>query len=392
MMQETSGQLKAEQNSAAAPNSVTYAAAKTRILFVSDTWQGSTGRSLREALACDERVLLNDIGRDHYLPNYQLLPLRIANRLLAGLQRRELAFALIRAVSDFKPHAVVLYKGTGVLRRTVEQIRRSGAVVVNVFPDYSPHAYGKHLQRSMGSYDLVISTKPFHPHLWRSVYGYSNPCVCVPHGYDPAVHLWHDPAPADQYDVVLCASYRPEYGRLMRAFARELSDESISVAVAGSGWGARKQDLPPHWRVSGPFMGSAYGDFVRSGRIVIAPVNREVIVRGVRQPGDEDTTRTYELASARCFFLHQRTGFVSTVYDDQKEVPLWSDAKELAALVRRWLPDAAGRLAMATRAHQRAVPAYSIQSRANEVLQQLEQLLGRRQHRAGDDRRDGKPS
>lgn len=347
----------------------------TRILFVGDSWQGSSARSLREALAQLPEVVINDVGPDHFLPNYQHLPLRVANRLLRTLQLRELESAILRAMSGFRPDAIVVYKGVGIGAGLVEEIRRSGIPVINVLPDYSPHAYGRRLQETMGCYDLVISTKLFHPLLWQSVYGYSNPCVCVPHGYDPAVHYWTHPSASHAYDVALCCNWRPEYHRLMRTFADALGDDQVSVAIAGPGWAVHRSQLPGYWHYVGPKMGRTYGEFLRSARIAIAPVNREVVIRGVKQPGDEDTTRTYELAAAHCFFLHQRTDYVATVYDEQNEVPLWSDATELASLVRRWLPDDAGRRSMAARAHARAVPAYSIPQRAASVLQHIEQLI-----------------
>jgi spore maturation protein CgeB len=95
----------------------------------------------------------------------------------------------------------------------------------------------------------------------------------------------------------------------------------------------------------------------------------------MRQPGDEDTTRTYELAAAHCFFLHQRTDFLPTIYDENNEVPLWNDATDLAYLVRRWLPDDEGRHLMAARAHHRAVPAYSIPERASSVLLEIKKVI-----------------
>lgn len=347
----------------------------TRILFIGETWQGSSARSLREALALQPKVVISDIGEDHFLPSYRHLPLRIANRLLRPLQRRELQSAVLRAMSGFDLDAIVVYKGAGIGSGLIEEIRRSGIPAINVFPDYSPHAYGRWLQDAMGCYDLVISTKPFHPQLWQSVYGYRNPCVCVPHGYDPGVHYWADSSPSQAYDVALCATWRPEYHRLMRSFADALGDDPVSVAVAGPGWPAHRDQLPRHWQYVGPRVGRAYGEFLRSARIAIAPVNREVVIRGVKQHGDEDTTRTYELAAAHCFFLHQRTDYVATVYDEHNEVPLWSDATELAGLVRRWLPNEAGRRLMAARAHARAVPAYAIPQRAASVLQHIEQLI-----------------
>lgn len=346
-----------------------------RILFIGETWQGSSARSLREALALLSEVVINDVGEDHFLPNYRYLPLRIANRLLRPFQLRELESAVLRAMSGFRPDVVVVYKGAGVGAGLVEEMRSSGVPVVNVFPDYSPHTYGRRLQEAISYYDMVISTKPFHPRLWQSVYGYRNPCVCVPHGYDPGVHYWADPAPSQTYDVALCCTWRPEYHRLMRTFADALGDDSVAVAIAGSGWIAHRDKLPRHWHYVGPRVGRAYGEFLRSARIAIAPVNREVVIRGTRQPGDEDTTRTYELAAAHCFFLHQRTDYVATAYDEHSEVPLWSDATELASLVRRWLPDEAGRREMAAKAHARAVPAYSIPQRAVSVLQHIEQLI-----------------
>ena len=346
-----------------------------RILFIGETWQGSSARSMREALALLPEVMLSDVGPDHFLPNYRNLPLRIANRLLHVLQLRELERAVLKTMTGFRPEAIVVYKGRGISAGLLEEMRRSGIPTINVFPDYSPHTYGRQVQDAMGCYDLVISTKPFHPARWKSVYGYSNPCVFVPHGYDPAVHYWPVPSTSQAYDVALCGTWRPEYQRLMRSFAEALGDDRVSIAIAGPGWESHRDQLPRHWQYLGPRTGRAYGEFLRSARIAIAPVNRDVVIRGMKQPGDEDTTRTYELAAAHCFFLHQRTDYVPAVYDEQEEVPLWRDATELANLVRRWLPDESGRQKMAARAHARAVPAYSIPQRAANVLQHIEQLI-----------------
>jgi spore maturation protein CgeB len=350
----------------------------TRLLYVGDTWQGSSARSLREALVPLPDVVINDVGSDQFVPNYHQLPMRIASRILRPFQRRELERAIFSAIQGTSPEAVVVYKGVGVDSGTLTRIQKTGLPVVNVYPDYSPHSYGPGLQKAIGLYDLVISTKPFHPKLWQSVYGYRNACVCVPHGYDPGVHYWADPAPAQTFDVVLCATWRPEYHRLMRGFAEAMGNQALTVAIGGAGWAPHRDELPAHWQLVGPRIGKAYGELIRSARIAIAPVNREVVVRGVKQPGDEDTTRTYELASAFCFQLHQRTDFVAAIFDEKTEVPLWSDPAELAALVRRWLPDEAGRRAMAAKAHARAVPAYSIPQRAASVLEHVRQLIGTR--------------
>ena len=123
-------------------------------------------------------------------------------------------------------------------------------------------------------------------------------------------------------------------------------------------------------------MGRAYGQFLRRGKIAVAPLNTEVLINGVSQPGDQDTTRTYELAAANCFFLHKRTPFARGTYDECKEVPMWDSATELAEQVRHYLPLEHERLlelahggeVQAPAAHARAVPAYSIPSRARQIV------------------------
>lgn len=349
-----------------------------RLLYVGESWQGSNARSVREALSGLPGVVIQEVDEDHFLPRHNGVPLRLANRLLRPLQRQDLASVFRKTFTVFQPDAVVVYKGAGIGAGLVEEVRAARVPAINIFPDYSPHAYGASLEAAIGRYDLVISTKPFHPPLWRSVYEYENDCVCVPHGYDPMVHLWDQPAPGDQYDVAMCANWRPEYHQLVMDFARELAPDRVSVAIGGRGWSERRRDFPAQWRFVGDQSGWSYGGFLRSAKIVIAPVNREVLVNGVRQPGDEDTARTYELGAAHCFFLHQRTDYVQTIYDELSEVPMWRDASELVAHVRRWLPDQDARLAMAARAHARSVPEYAVSSRAKRALEYIESLVQKR--------------
>jgi hypothetical protein len=337
-----------------------------RILFVGDTWQGSTARSLREALAALPDVVMENIAEDDYFNGGTALTTRLRNRLLRPVQRRRLHRAIMAASQG--ADVLMVYKGHGVPASTIRAVKQSGVFTVNVFPDYSPHAYGAQLKEAMGEYDLVVSTKPFHPDGWKSIYAYDNRCVFVPHGYDPAVHLWTTPSVEHEFDVLLAATWRKQYQDVMQGLAVEMAGHPLRVAIVGSGWTERRHELPAEWQVAPAVTGRAYGEWLRRGRIVVAPVHREVIIDGVRQPGDEDTIRTYELAAMSCFFVHRRTPYVQTLYDEHTEVPMWDDAKELAALVRRYLPLEDERKAMAQRAHARAVPVHSFPNRARQVL------------------------
>jgi hypothetical protein len=352
------------------------------VLFVGETWKGSSARSLRECLERLANVTVLEIGEDHYVPKYRSLPLRLANRAVHRLQQRELSVEITNVLATQRPNALVIYKGGQVPKHVVLRAKASGVLTVNVYPDYSPHNQGGELRETIGEYDLVISTKPFHPPKWHSVYGYDNSCVCVPHGYDPAVHYWPDPPGESTADVVLVAAWRPEYHRLMVEFAEQSRGDNLTVSVAGLGWEAHNAAFPKEWQFSPAVFGRAYGQFLRQGRIVLAPVTREVVVHGKVQPGDEDTTRSYELAAAQCFFLHRRTSYAQTLYDERAEVPMWDDARELAALVRHYLPLATRRREMAAAAHARAVPAYSIPKRAISVMDHIRTALTNREARA----------
>lgn len=353
-----------------------------RILYVGETWRGSSARSMREALEAQPGVVLDDVGEDHYLPKHRTKFLRGFNRLLRTWQVRDLEYEIFAKLHAVRPDILMVYKGNGVGADLVRRAKAEGIATVNVFPDYSPHAYGPVLRDAIGEYDLVVSTKPFHPAGWRPTYGYTNRCVCVPHGYDPAVHYWDRPAERQDLDVVLAASWRTQYHELVLALARRFSNSPVKVGLAGAGWKERAGELPAEWEIAGPLHGRAYGEWLRRGKIAIAPVHREVVIKGVRQPGDEDTTRTYELAAAHCFFLHRRTEYVRTVYDERTEVPMWDSPEELARLIDHYLPRESERRAMARAAHARAVPAYSIPGRAAQVLTHVSALFGRKGEQA----------
>ena len=134
--------------------------------------------------------------------------------------------------------------------------------------------------------------------------------------------------------------------------------------------------LPSHWNFPGMVTGSSYVSLLRKGKICIAPLTRDMVVDGNRQLGDVDTTRSYELASMGCFFLHRRTPYLQSIYDERSEVPMWEDAEELASLIKYYLPKNDERIAIAARAQLRAVPAYSIDNRASEILEYLRMNMG----------------
>lgn len=339
-----------------------------RVLFVGESWLGSCARSLKEALAKLSEICLDEVNEDLFMPRHPARLMRAINRLLWPTYRNELYRQILYRVEVFKPDIVMVYKGFSISSEFVRRLQAIGCKVVNVYPDCSPHAHGVVHKESVGAYDLVISTKPFHPALWHSDYGYRNRCVFVPQAYDPAFHLVPVPPGQARFDLTLAATWRPEYGALMKAVGHLLAGKGISVGIGGNGWLAHREDFPPDWVFVGGLQGRSYINWLRQGKICLAPLTREVIINGKRQPGDEDTTRTYELAAAHCFFIHRRTDFVQQLYNEKTEVPMYDKAEDLVEKILYFLQHSDERAQMAATAHSRAVPAYSIDSRAKEIV------------------------
>lgn len=340
-----------------------------RLLFVGESWLGSCARSLKEALTRQAEVCLDEVNEDLYLPRAHSRWMRAADRILTRARKRQLYSQILSRVEMLAPDVVMTYKGHPIDAAFVRTLRATGCTVVNVYPDCSPHAHGRRHQEAVGAYDLVVSTKPFHPKVWHSIYGYSNPCVFVGQGYDPALHFVPSPITEPSIDVSLVATWRLEYGQIMKALASLLQGRGVSVGIGGSGWQAHRSDYPQDWLFPGELHGRAYVGWLRRGRVCLGLITREAVSAGVRQPGDEDSTRTYELAAAQCFFIHRRTEFVQSLYDETTEVPLFDTPQELAEKILHYLPLAETRHAIAAAAHRRAVPAYSLDTRASEIVE-----------------------
>ena len=337
-----------------------------KILFAGQSWLGSCARSLREALARRDDLELEEINEDGWFPNPRSYGLRVVNRLTRNSYVREFERDVLNKAVEYRPDVFMTYKGSLIRAELIARLKSAGIYCVNVYPDCSPHAHGSVHKRAVGEYDLVISTKAYHPPLWKSVYGYANDCLFVPQGYDPLLHLVDEPVSRSDFDVVMVATYRQEYGDLASGLAYQLGD-GIKVAIGGNGWEKIRSGLPRHWEFVGGVGGRSYVSLLRRGKVCIAPLTRNMVVGGQTQPGDVDTTRSYELAAAHCFFLHLRTDFAESLYGPD-EVPMFGDAAELAGLVRHYLAHPADRERMAAAAHRRAVPAYSLDARAGELI------------------------
>lgn len=341
-----------------------------KILMVGENWMGSSARALREALQRHPEVVLEDYSSDFLCPRPFKRLNRILVRLVSGSLQREFRELLRQQIDYFEPDVLLIFKAAEVDKGLVEWARTRGVFTVNVFPDLSPFAHGKSLVEALGSYDLVASTKLGHPQLWNNVFGFTNECIYIGHGFDINIHYVEAPYDADaEVDVCMAATWRAEYGQLLIDVINALPRRQVRVLAAGPGWQAHEADFSGRLEVMPPVVGRNYVKFVRSAKICIAPMTMEPAkLHSVWVPQEQETSRSFQLAAANCFFVHRRTERIAQLYDEVEEVPLWSNAAELVNLIQHYLPLREERLRMARNAHSKAVPAYSIDARANELL------------------------
>lgn len=351
-----------------------------KLLYAGHFGSGLSGRSMKDAFIRMDGVQVEEFDMDNYMPVGRSFRTRLVYKLIRHWQMADLRSQLIARARYIQPDAIMTTKGTALDVATIRTLQREVAPVFNRWPDASPHAHGPTIREAVGAYDAVFSTKRHHPGMWASEYGYANPCYHVAHGYCADLHLYDSaPDPAEQdYDVVMIASGRALYYQAMREFAEALGGRKIRVALGGSGWDRFPGGLPEGFENIGGRFGRAYTDWLRRGKIVIAPVTTEVVVDGRPTRGDEVTARTYQCAAARVFFIHTRTEEAQDLYDEETEVPMFSDGRELAEKVLHYLDRPEDRYRMADAAFARAVPAFSHDARAAEIHTLLTQILAER--------------
>ncbi len=349
-----------------------------RILYIGESWLGSCARSVKESIIKQPEVILDEVNEDLFIPKPRSLILRLLTRIFFNSYQYELYKQILYRTETFKPDIILTYKGASISSNFIKTLQLKGHKVVTIYPDYSPHAYGKKHSAAIGTYDLVISTKPYHPILWKSVYGYINNCVFIPQGYDPALHFEKNYNDKKDFDIVLVATWRHEYGELMKSLARILENKRLTFAIGGNGWLNHRKDFPSNWTFTGELQGRSYVNFLRLGKICLAPLTRKVLINNVKQPGDEDTTRTYELAAANCFFIHRRTDYSTKLYNEITEVPMFDTPEELAEKILFYIDNPLQRKKMAQSAHNRAVQNYSLFNRSKDIIAELNELIDKK--------------
>lgn len=348
--------------------SVAPAGTPLRILAAADVWEGSDAYAYVRAF----RRLghsVRTVPADGFMASEWRQPaLRIVRRLLDPVLVREYGRALEDEARGFAPHLFFVFKGRHVRAATIRAIQRTGAVAINVYPDVSVVAHGRHIPRAMPAYDWVFQTKTFGLVDLERLLGVRHASF-LPPSYDPEVHrpidLDDENRRTYSCDVSFIGTSSPKKRVLLEAVCRALP--SITLRIWGRLWDDAPAVLQPHVQGRG-VLGLEFAKAMVASRINLAILSE---ARRGSSAGDQITARTFHIPATGAFMLHERTRELLQYFHDGRECASFATPAELVQKIEHFLAHDAERRAIAAAGRRRCLDAgYAVDYRAAAVIRQ----------------------
>jgi glycosyltransferase involved in cell wall biosynthesis len=337
-----------------------------RILFLGENWYGSCARACCQAL----RRLghdVADVDTQTLAPQLRSRAARLMLRLAGRHIVSEYNSAVLDLAARFEPDVLVAFKAPLLQARALRRLRERGVALYNYYPDTSVLAHGSLIPEALPEYDCVFFTKRFteadarrHLRLRAS--------AVIPHGYDPEIHTRWPLSPRDRkqygHDAVVVATHTPHKEAVLEALVAALP--GLDLRIWGNVWNERCRSprLQPYLE-GAALNGTAYARALQAARINLAIMSGRAA--GASQ-GDETTTRTFEIPACGGFMLHERSGELRELFDEDREVACFDGVEELAEKIRFYLAQPEARARIAEAGHTRCVPAYSYDARMRALL------------------------
>jgi spore maturation protein CgeB len=344
-----------------------------KILFIGEFWAGATPAGLAGGLRRHGH-LVNELDWRPYLAKYgSSIAGRIAVRLTFSRQIAAFNRAILDSVAMQCPDIVLTVKGSFIYAETIAAMQAKGVRCVNFYPDFSLDHLGLSLE-SLLRWDLLVTTKTFQIDWFRERMGASR-VAFVHHGYVPDAHYPMNVPDTDadyRWDICYIGNPSPYKRAWLDAVCAAFPERKI--AIAGNRWKAS---------VAGTVLGNATilpaamnEDFSRmagSSRINLAI---HYGPKGDLGWEDKVSTRSFELPACKAFMLHIDNDEIRSLYDVGREIDVFDTPAALVEKIGHYLDRATERQAMIDAAYARAVPAYSLDTRAAELMAVIEARQG----------------
>jgi spore maturation protein CgeB len=298
--------------------------------------------------------------------------LRIAARVLGPLSARSYNQQILDMAERSGARVMLTVKGIAIAPDTIRTLRQRGVLTVNFYPDYKFEYHGFE-EAMFDDYDLVVTTKSFQVDYLRRRLG-DERVAMVHHGYVPEVHRRRGSLgapPRYLWDVGYIGNASAAKLAWLEPVARTLGGRSM--IIVGNDWEqlAKGTALAPYV-FGAPLAGDQFARVIEHSRINVAVHHGG---GGAQGWADLVSTRSFEIPACGGFMLHVDNPEIRTLYEAGREMDVFSGPDELLAKVEHYLSNESERQTIADAGHVRAVPAYSLHTRAAELLAVLKDRL-----------------
>lgn len=340
-----------------------------KILAVGPLWRGSNAGGLFRALS--RQGCLVEVVDEFYHISLQTRNklTKIAERLIRPRQAEEYNNAIKNKIKLFKPHVVLVYKGTFVHPATLNFAKEHKCRLVLFYPDVSTTAHGPNIPKCIPLYDLIFTTKTFGITDMKEQYGVTN-TVFIQHGFDPEIHRKLPVSAEDRQqfgcDASFIGTWSPKKEHWLAYLMEHCPD--INLKIWGEQWSKAAAPVIKDCIQNTAVLGDLYAVAIQCSKINLGILSEQ---RVGSSSGDLITSRTFHIPGAAGFMLHERNEESVIYFEENIEAGFFSGTEELVAKVRYYLQHEDLRLKIQEAGYERAWAQYSLDERAKTVLNHL---------------------
>lgn len=334
------------------------------ILLATEIWFGSTGAGLAHGFRSLGHDVIEITPNDYFIkPNSKISSLlTIAT---TNISTKLYGNAIINAIKKYKPDILFTGKGTFIGKHVLDFAKSQGVRTVNFYPDNN-FDHKKLNNNHLNQYDIFITTKSYHE--GNILPGYNKKIYFVPHGYSTLTHRPRQKHVSDDsflYDVGYIGNPNDYKFRWMLSIAEKFPHRSI--LLSGTNWERYTSGTAlERAHCPGALIGDLYARAIESCRINISVHYGPV---GPEGWADQVSTRSFEIPACGGFMLHIDNEEVRSLYEPGKEIDVFSTPEELNEKIAFYLDHPEERMRIADAGYKRAVPAYSYDARAAEIVE-----------------------
>jgi len=342
------------------------------ILFVGQQWLGSNSRGLAQGFRANGH-LVDIVDEAAYTPRATSRYTKAIRKLGRRAFESDLNAEVLQRDRILAPDLIVVFKGQGLRRETLEELRNRRRKIFLFFPDVSLFVHGGNIPRAIGLYHHIFTTKSFGLRDLRERFGVTA-AEFLPHGFDPDVHrpVTIPTTLRDQIgaDASFVGTWSPKKERYLATVARSINGRA-RLAVWGAQWHrCESAALRPHLRHVG-LLGDLYAACILASTINISILSE---VRFGASAGDAITSRTFHIPATGGFMLHERTPELGDYFTENRDTACFGCPEELASKVLYYLEHPQEREQIRLQGHVRCTREHSLTQRAEVMLRRYKAL------------------